>query len=415
MAKPSFDYRVIMLVLDGVGDRPVKELGATTPLVAAKTPNLDRFAKEGITGMMHPIAPGIRAGSDTSHLALLGYDPYKVYTGRGPFEAAGAGLDLLPGDIAMRANFATIDDRRVISDRRAGRIKTGGDKLASILDGTRIGDVDIIFKATVEHRAVIVFRGKGLDPHISDMDPHKVGGVMKDCVPLGPGKGARRTAEVVNQFWENATACLKDHEVNKERARQGLPQANTVLLRGAGITPEMPTLKQAHGWEAASIAGVSLIRGICRLAGMKCITAPGMTGGIDTNMLVKARESMKALNDHDFVFVNVKAPDVCGHDGDWEGKTAVCERIDEMMGVYRSNLTEDVLLIVTADHSTPVTVMDHSGDPVPFLMHGEGVRPDSVTRFNEFDCARGTLNGIRGTDVMNLIMNITNRAEKFGA
>lgn len=166
------------MIIDGMADRPIESLGGKTPLEAAETPNMDRLASSGINGIMDPIRPGVRAGSDTSHLSILGYDPYSVYTGRGPFEAAGVGLDVRPGDIAFRCNFATADDDLVITDRRAGRIRSGTSQIAEAINSMTLDgfeDVEIIFRESTGHRAVLVLRGPGLGDNVSDADPKTEG------------------------------------------------------------------------------------------------------------------------------------------------------------------------------------------------------------------------------------------------
>lgn len=406
--------KVLVLVCDGMSDRTVKEKGNKTPLEVARTPNMDKTATEGVCGIMDLIAPGVRPGSDTAHLALLGYDPYKVYTGRGPFEAAGVGLCLEPGDIALRCNYATIDAAGRIVDRRAGRIKHGTLELAKALDGLEIDGAKVLFVDATEHRAVLVLRGEGLSCMVSDTDPHRDNKVP-GCKPLDDSPEAKRTSDIMNEFTRLSHERLKDHPVNKKRLAEGRPPANIVLARGAGVTPEMPTLKECYGWDALAIVGVSLITGICRLAGMDVPKVEGATGGLDTNMMMKAREAIRGLYDHNFVFINIKAPDLCGHDGDFDGKVEVIERIDEVVGFINMNLPEDTGFVLTADHSTPVSVKGHTADPVPICFYGEGMRTDDVTSFDEKAVARGGLGRLRGNDVMRIIVDWLDKAEKFGA
>jgi 2,3-bisphosphoglycerate-independent phosphoglycerate mutase len=375
---------------------------------------MDAVAKDGECGIMDLIAPGIRPGSDTAHLALLGYDPYKVYTGRGPFEAAGVGLELTPGDIAFRCNYATVDEDGRIVDRRAGRIKHGTKDLAEKLDGLEIDGAKVIFVDATEHRAVLALRGEGLSCMVSDTDPHRDNKVP-GCKPLDDSKEAKRTADIMNKFTRMSQELLKDHPVNKKRVQEGKPPANIVLARGAGMTPEMPTLKECYGWEPLAIVGVSLIRGICRLAGMDVPDVEGATGGLDTNMMMNPKEALRGLYDHDFVFINIKAPDLCGHDGDFEGKVDVIERIDEVVGYIKMNLPDDTGFVLTADHSTPVSVKGHAADPVPICFYGEGIRSDNVTAFNERAVAQGGLGRIQGKDMMQIIVDWLDRAHKFGA
>ena len=404
--------RILLLIFDGLGDRPVKELGNKTPLQATNTPNLDWFAANGSCGLLDPIGPGICPGSDTSHLALFGYDPFAVYTGRGPFEAAGTGIDVRPGDVAFRCNFATVDSEGRVVDRRAGRLKDAG-ALARSLDGLTVEGVQVFFRAGTEHRAALVFRGEGLSPQVSDTDPHAEGGQVLRSRPLAAG--ADRTAGVLNRFTELAREILSKQPLNQEHAVKGLPVANAVLARGAGVFPAIPTMKEKWGLHCAGIAGVGLIRGMCRSVGMDVLDVSGATGGLDTDMVAKAAAAANALREYDFVCVNVKAPDVCGHDGLALEKVRVVERIDEMMGHLRAALAPDTVVAVTADHSTPVALRDHSGDPVPLAIFGEGLRVDAVTEYDEISVASGSLGRLRGLDLLPVLLNLADRAGKFGA
>lgn len=414
--------KILIVVCDGLGDRPVESLGGKTPLQYAEKKWFDQFAEQGVCGIMDPIAPGIRAGSDTSHLAILGYDPYEVYTGRGPYEAAGIGIDVKKGDVAFRCNFSTVDDRMRVVDRRAGRIKEGTGELAkSVMEMGDIEGIEIIFKESVEHRAVLVLRGEGLSPHIRDVDPHDVDAKVEDAESIleyTEDEKAKFTASVLTVFVKRSHEILREHPVNKERIENGLPSANIILPRGAGLVPHMPDLQEKHGLKSACIVGISLVKGICRIAGMDVVEVEGATGGADTDMTAKARAALDALSSYDLVLVNVKICDLFGHDGDGKGKAKAVERLDEMMGILKKGLDEnhrDTVAAITADHSTPVAVMDHSGDPVPLAIYGKGVRTDDVKEFDEVALAKGGLGRIRGTDLLNILMNLINTSEKFGA
>ncbi len=405
--------KILLIIFDGLGDRPITELGHKTPLEAAPKPNLDWFAANGMNGLLDPIAPGVRAGSDTSHLALFGYDPVEVYTGRGPFEAAGVGLELQKGDVAFRSNFASVDENLVLTDRRAGRIKEGTDELAKALDGMKLGRIRALFKEGTEHRAVLVLRGKGLSANVSDTDPHEEGQHILTSKPTN-GKG-KNTAKALNAFTRKSYEILKDHPVNKARVAKGLPPANMVVCRGGGIAPDIEPVPVKYGLKAAGIAGVALIKGMFRSTGMDVIEVKGATGGLDTDMVAKAEAALMALTTYDLVVVNVKAPDLCGHDGKASEKIKVIERADVMMGHLKTHLPQDVVVAVTADHSTPCALKDHSGDPVPVTVFGDGVRVDEVPHFDERSVARGSLGRMRGQDLMPILLNQANRQEKFGS
>lgn len=405
--------KILLIIFDGLGDRPITELGHKTPLEAAPKPNLDWFAANGMNGLLDPIGPGVRAGSDTSHLALFGYDPVEVYTGRGPFEAAGVGLELQKGDVAFRCNFASVDENLVLTDRRAGRIKEGTDELAKALDGMKIGRFRVLFKEGTEHRAVLVFRGKGLSAAVSDTDPHEEGQRILTSKPTN-GKG-KNTAKALNAFTRKAYEILKDHPVNEARVAKGLAPANMVVCRGGGIAPDIEPVTEKYGLKAAGIAGVALIKGMFRSTGMDVIEVRGATGGLDTDMVAKAEAALMALTTYDLVVVNVKAADLCGHDGKPSEKIKVIERADVMMGHLKAHLPQDVVVAITADHSTPCSLKDHSGDPVPVTVFGDGVRVDEVPHFDERSVSHGSLGRMRGQDLMPILLNQANRQEKFGA
>jgi len=405
--------RILLIIFDGLGDRPVTELGHKTPLEAARKPNLDWFAANGVNGLLDPIAPGVPPGSDTSHLALFGYDPLKVYTGRGPFEAAGVGIDLQAGDIAFRCNFVTVDEEMRIVDRRAGRIREGTAELAASLDGMKLGRVRALFRAGTEHRGALVLRGKGLSPDVTDTDPHEHGVAVPDAKALGPK--AKATAKALNAFTKESYRRLRDHPVNLARVARGELPANIVLCRGAGIFPDIAPITVRHGVRAAGIAGVALVRGMCRSVGMDVLDVPGATGGLETDVVAKAEAALRALEAYDLVVVNVKAADLCGHDGKASEKIHAIERMDVMMGHLKSKLPQDVVLAITSDHSTPVALKDHSGDPVPLTIFGEGTRVDDVVSYDERSMARGGLGRIRGQDVMPLLLDLAGRSAKFGA
>jgi len=361
---------------------------------------------------MDPIAPGVRVGSDTAQLALFGYDPYEIYTGRGPFEAAGLGLELKPGDIAFRCNFGTVDENMKVVDRRAGRINKGTDVFAKVLDGMHLLDVHVIFKEAVEHRAVLVLRGKDLSGDVTDIDPHENAPIL-ESKPLKPE--AEKTASAVNLFVKKSHELLRDHELNKERKAKGLLPANIVLPRGGGMYPKINRFGDQYNMKSVCIAGVTLIKGICRVVGMDIMDVEGATGTLETDVMAKAIVALDALHDYDFVYVNVKAPDICGHDGLSEKKVEIIEKIDQMVGFLKDNMPPDTCFVVTADHSTPIAVKDHSGDPVPILIHSEDVRRDEVQHFDEVSCAKGALGRIRAHNIMPILMNLANRAEKFGS
>lgn len=404
----------MIMIMDGMADRPLEDLGFKTPLEGADTPNMDKLAETGICGIMDTIKPGIRPGSDTAHISILGYDPYVVYTGRGPFEAAGVGLDVLEGDIAFRCNFSTANDEGIILDRRAGRIRERTEELASSINSIDIDDVEIIFKESTGHRAVLVLRGNGLSDKVSAADPKHDGKEWTKVKPLDQTGEAQKTADILNQVVERSYELLKNHPLNLERIDNGENPANIILPRGAGAVPHVQPFYDKYGLKAACIAETGLIKGIGKIMGMDIIDIDGATGGVDTNLDNIAQGILDtASKDYDFLLINVDGADEAGHDGNAKDKLEFIERADAVVGKLRD--LDDFYFILTADHSTPISVMDHTGDPVPLVINGPDIRVDDVVEFNERSATQGGLCRIRGSDIMNILMDLMNKSAKFGA
>jgi 2,3-bisphosphoglycerate-independent phosphoglycerate mutase len=402
--------KIIIIVLDGASDRPI---GGKTPLAEADKKNLDALAYGGINGIMDTIGPGIRPGSDTSHLAILGYDPYKYYTGRGPFEAAGVGIDVKGGDIAFRVNFAMVENG-VVADRRAGRISDTDELAKAINEKVKVPGVDIIFKRSTGHRGALVLRGKGLSQAITDTDPKKEGLPIKECHATDDTPEAKRTADIVNSISKQVVDLLDDMPVNRERRKQGLLPGNAILIRGAGEVPHIPPFQERYGLKGAVIAAAGLIIGIGKMCGLEHIPVGSMeveTSG--SSAMAKMKKAVQTLETHDFILVNIKGADEAGHDGNFQKKTRFLEETD---AAFKDVVKlKDVLVIVTADHSTPISIKDHSGDPVPILMHGPGVRMDDVAHYNELIAYKGGLHRIKGLDVMPIALDLINKTKKYGA
>ncbi len=393
--------KAILLIIDGLGDLPSPK----SPLQAARKPNFDRLAKEGISGMMSPVARYVVPGSDVAHLNILGYDPAIFYHGRGPLEALGLGISLQNGDVAFRANFATEEGGRV-TDRRAGRIDTATASALSKGLSMRIDDVDVIFKNSAEHRGALVLRGTGLSSSISPTDPHE-SGELQPCHPLDNTPEARKTASIVNRFTESARERLSKAPENRGRK---LP-ANIVLLRGAGNFVSAPSFYERFGLRGACVAGGALYKGVARFVGMDVLMVPGATGDRNTNLESKAKAAVKALESYDMVFMHVKMCDSAGHDGDFALKKDGIERIDAILPLLEKS---GACIVITGDHSTPCSLKAHSGHEVPILVHG-GERVDGLKRFDEISCAQGGLGHVRGKDIIPLILNITGKAQKYGS
>jgi len=282
----------------------------------------------------------------------------------------------------------------------------------SAVQGLSFDGVEAIVKDATEHRAALLLRGDGLDARVSDVDPHDVARVH-ECKPLAPE--AERTAAAVNKFVRKSYEILSQHPINKKRREQGLPEANILLPRGAGPFPDIQPFEEKWGLTASCVAGVSLIRGICRTCGLEVVEPAGVTGGLDTNMEAKARAALAELARKDFVLMNVKATDVASHDGDPVKKVAVIERIDGLAKIIREGAPPGTVVVLTADHCTPCARFDHSGDPVPLCIWSEDTLKDGSQSYDEVTCSKGGLGRIRGKDLMPILFDKTDRSEKFGA
>lgn len=409
--------KAIIVVGDGLADRPLKGLLGRTPLEAAEKGNLDTVAREGICGIMDVISPGRPPGSDAANLALLGYDALESYRGRGALEALGAGIDVRPGDVAFRGNFAYVDDGGVVVDRRAGRVE--GSIFSDYLSDIRLDshpDVEVKVLPTLGHRLTVVLRGEGLSWRISDTDPHRDGMKILNSTPLDGSQEAKRTAEIVNELTRLLREMMSRHPLNRERLEVGLPPVNAVLLRGAGEPPAVKPLSEAYGLRGACVAVTPTVRGACRSAGFDLYTAPGATGGVDTDALSKARVVERILPEYDLIYLHVKGADNASHDGDPHLKIKVIEKIDSMVGYLLEKVDwSETYMAITADHTTSTRAKEHVGDPVPLALKGPEVRADGVDSFSERSCARGGLGRIRGKDLMPIILDLLGKMELFGS
>lgn len=407
--------KLLFIILDGVGDRPSLELDGKTPLEYANTPNLDVLAKQGLTGIMDVISPGVTPGSDTAHLALFGVDPFKYYTGRGPFEAAGVGLQIKEGDVAFRVNFATLENG-IIIDRRAGRIKERTYDLIESLKGMEFEGVEVILADGTEHRAATILRGVGLSDKVKGNDPKIEGKEPYEFKALDNSPEAQKTVRVLNAFTNKAHNILQHSEINKEREKKGLLPANYLLIRGAGKVPKLPNFEKEYGLKTVCVAGGGLYKGVARMLGMDIIEKLELTGGVDTNLQIKFETAYEMLKNYSFVFTHVKGTDNLGHDGDAKGKAEFIEKVDkELSRFLPENYKDKLVIAVCGDHSTPCSFKDHSADPVPVMITSSDCLKDEVQSFGERACYNGGLGRILGKNLMGILLNELHLVEKFGA
>jgi 2,3-bisphosphoglycerate-independent phosphoglycerate mutase len=388
--------KIVLLVLDGLGDVPDSTHAWQTPLEAARTPNFDAIVPAAALGRVLPVGPGITPGSGPGHLALFGYDPLVTVVGRGVLEALGAGIDLRHGDIAARANFCTLDAENVVIDRRAGRIP--GEVAARLVEAlkariARIEDVDVMLQAGKGHRFVVVLRGPGLEGEVSDADPHHEGAPIPQARPLLPS--AEKAARIVNTFIQRAAEVLKAEH-----------PANAILMRGLSARPHFAGYAERFRLRAAAIAAYPMYRGVAQLAGMTVVP----TGETPADAFATARSRW---SDFDYFFIHAKATDMAGEDGNFAAKVAAIETVDAALPALLA-LGPDVLC-VTGDHSTPVPARAHSWHPVPVLVHAALAGADRAARFCEATCRAGSLGTFASRDLIAVLLANAGRLDKYGA
>ena len=394
--------KILLIIIDGLGDEPIPELGNKTPLEAAKTPNLDFLAKNGLCGAIVPWREDEKLPtSEDTHLAIFGYDPKKSNPGRGVLEALGTGLKIEKDDICFRGNFATVDEDLKIIDRRAERIeRTEG--LISALNKIKIKGAKIFLKKAFGHRFVLVLRGKNLSPKVSPNDPKKVG------LPVLKISGSSKTCKILNEFLERARFVLKNHPENKKRILSGKLPANYILLRGAGKLKKIKSFKEKYKLEAGFIAGGTLYKGIAKYLGMKETKVKGANGMVNTNLKGKIFAAKKAFKKYDFIFLHIKAADNLAEDGNFLEKKKFIEKIDENLKPILS--LKETLIVVTGDHPTSSLKKSHWIGKNPVLIFGNG--KDKVEKFSENECKKGSLRIFPQLSLMTKVFHIDKRFQK---
>jgi 2,3-bisphosphoglycerate-independent phosphoglycerate mutase len=385
--------KIVMYVADGLGGLP-QQPGGLTELEAASTPNLDALAQRGVCGSSIPVAPGISPGSGPGHLALFGYDPLQYVIGRGALEATGIGFNLEEGDVAVRANFCTLDAAGNITDRRAGRIPSEESApLAIKLREVSVPGVQVFVEPVKEHRFVIVFRGPGLAGHVHDTDPQRTG--VPPLEPLAVDKESEKTADVARQFVTQARKLLA-----------GQPKANGLTLRGFSGKPQLPSYEEVYGLRAAAIAVYPMYKGLARLVGMDIVGKPQT---LDEQMALLEQN----WAGYDFFFIHYKYSDSTGEDGNFAAKVKRIEELDA--AIPRITALHPDVLIVTGDHSTPSMLQSHSWHPVPTLLAAKNCRTDPCQSFGEAECLRGGLGQFEAKHLMTLALANAGRLGKYGA
>jgi len=391
--------KLALIVLDGLGDIATKEQNYLTPLEAARTPNLDALAKDSAQGRMIPAAPGITPGSGPGHLGLFGYDPLEYQVGRGVIEALGLGVELKPGDVCARANFATLDAKGIVTDRRAGRIPTETcEKLCDMLAAKikKIGDTQVIIKAGKEHRFVVIFRGKGLEGPLTDADPNREGFVVPAVKPRDPKNAKqKKMAKLIADFYKAALPIIA-----KEKP------ANGFLMRGIAHQPEIQLFENRYLLKPACLAVYPMYKGLAQLVGMVKIEGP-------QTIAEQFERYLKEYDNYDFFFIHFKYTDKYGEDGNFAAKTKAIEEFDAALPILLKKKPD--VIAITGDHSTPCALHGHSWHPQPVLLHSATSGSDKLERFTETGANSGSLSVFPAKFLIRLMQANARMFDKFGA
>ena len=419
------DIHIIYVLLDGVGDLPHPDLDGKTPLEAANTPTLDKIASNGVIGEVISVGKGIAPESDIAVFNMLGYKfNHAEYAGRGVIEAIGIGIDFKDGDLALRGNFSTLNEEGVIIDRRAGRQieKEDADGIAREIE-TKIKfsnpNTSVIVSPTIGHRVTIRIRtgSQKLSSKITNTDPaySNIGGMgvakavgdflkIEKCLPAEDTNDSKFTANLVNEFSEQAIKIMKESVINKKRKEQNKKQLSCILLRDAGNKyPDVPPINEKHAMQFSCIVDMPVELGIAEVLKMKTFEAGGLTDYEE-----KARVAAKAMETQNSIYVHLKGPDEFGHDGDAIGKMKNIEEIDQR---FFKTLIENidsskVAIVISADHSTPCINKGHSDDPVPVVVSGNFIKNDGTTRMTEEQAKKGSIGLLQGAEVVSKSIEI---------
>lgn len=419
------DVKIVYVLLDGIGDLPHAALNDLTPLEAAYTPNLDALARNGTMGRVISVGKGIAPQSDIAVFNMLGYS-FKdgSYVGRGVIESIGCRIDFRDGDLALRGNFASVDDKMKIVDRRAGRVissEEAGSVCKTLRESIKFSDRNASFalEPTVAHRVVIRLRHDmmKLSDKITNTDPayDKVDGMgivkstagtmhVQKSEAQDKTEEAKVAAKLLNEFTSQTIQLLKNHPVNKARAASGRMPMNCILARDSGNRyPQVVPIRQRHDMEVGCIVDMPVEIGISKVLGMRMFQ-----GGDINDYEGKARVAARGLDEVNAVYVHIKGPDEFGHDGDAKGKKQNIEDIDKrFFGTLKEELKNYTAIVVSGDHSTPCVKKGHSDDPVPLLVSGARVKQDGSARFTEKYAKSGALGLLMGADVLDTAIRIT--------
>lgn len=364
--------KYLVVLFDGMADYPVPELGGKTPLEAADTPNIDRLAKTATVGLVKSVDDGMKPGSDVANLSILGYDPKKYYTGRSPLEAGSIGIDMKTTDVSLRCNLVTLTDEenyedKTILDYCADDISSEDAEVLVNFLAEHLNNEEFTFYNGVSYRHCLIWDNGTTDVGTLT-PPHDITGKpIKEYIPNHPN------AEKLYALMKKSYDLLKDHPLNLERIKNGKRPANSIWLWGEGVRAQLDDFKEKYGLKGSMISAVDLLKGIGKFAGMNVVQVDGVTGYIDTNFEGKAQAAIEEFkNGQDFVYIHVEAPDECGHRNEIDNKVKAISIIDKViLGPVTEYLRSqgDFKVLVTPDHATPLSLMTHTNDPIPFFIY----------------------------------------------
>ncbi len=364
--------KYLVVLFDGMADYPVHELGGKTPLEAADTPNIDKLAKNATVGLVKSVDDGMKPGSDVANLSILGYDPKKYYTGRSPLEAGSIGIDMKTTDVSLRCNLVTLTDEsnyedKTILDYCADDISSEDAEVLVNYLAEHLNNGEFTFYNGVSYRHCLIWDNGTTDVGTLT-PPHDITGKpIKEYIPTHPN------AEKLYDLMKKSYDLLKDHPLNLERIKNGKRPANSIWLWGEGVRAQLDDFKEKYGLKGSMISAVDLLKGIGKFAGMNVVQVDGVTGYIDTNFEGKAQAAIEEFkNGQDFVYIHVEAPDECGHRNEIDNKVKAISIIDKViLGPVTEYLRSqgDFKVLVTPDHATPLSLMTHTNDPIPFFIY----------------------------------------------
>ena len=399
--------KYVLVIGDGMADYPVPELGNLTPLQAAHKPNMDSIAAKGRSGLLRTVPDGFTPGSDIAILSVLGYSPKRFCPARGPLEAAARGIQLNKNDVAFRCNLITEKDG-ILVDYAAGHISSSeASKLIAAVKANfeKLGEIE--FFSGLDYRHFLILRNFPYSQLIECTPPHDaIGAEVAAVLPKAKSKEAREAVNLLREAIQQSKSVLESHPVNIARQKAGKRPGNMIWPWGGGTKPSMPSFKEKYGLNAAVISAVDLVKGIGTYAEMKILNVSGASGLADTNYEGKADAALKALEDNDFVFVHVEAPDEAGHVKDYRLKVKTIEDLDKrLVGRLLRGLREPYAIAILPDHPTPIIIGTHTRDPVPFAIQSPCIDADGVQKFDEVSARNGAFGLVEKESLITLLLS----------